>query len=375
MLKEKNMYSIESLTWWTRLFDWKMKSPVVPRRKSDLGTNRGKALKVATHRPRFKLTWLGWACVFVLIWLPLAAMVSMNNYLFIIFGLTVGFVLISHRLAKRNLTSVTVTRRFPVEIFADTPFTMRYLVQSDLPSWGGATLTVEENPPLDGNEHGIGLDRLLPGQPHEESGTFSIKNRGDKTILPGRISSSFPFGLAVYSRACAEGTSVLVFPRIEPIHSEIPFSLTGSGKRVEHANPMGNVPFVLREYVPGDPYKLIDWKKSARTGSFITKILSEDKAQEILIRLPGEPSERALSRAASLVVHFSGLGTPVSIQGPGLMLGPGAGRQFVRKALTTLARWEDRGGSMGNGNHYTGAVVEIDGAGEFIWKGPGEWHG
>lgn len=329
----------------------------------------------AKYKSRVKLTRLGWACVFVLVWLPLAAMVSMNNYLFIIFGLTVGFVLVSHRLANRNLESVSIGRRFPQDIFADTPFTIRYLARSDLPSWGGSTLTVEERPPLDGSDNGIGLHRLLPGEPQEESGTFSIKTRGDKMIYPGTISSTFPFGLAVYSRTCGERTSVLVFPRIDPVGWEIPFSLTGSGRRLEHANPMGNVPYVLREYVSGDPCKLIDWKKSARTGRLITKVLSEDKAQEILIRLPGEASERALSRAASLVAHFTGHGTPVSIQGPGVLLGPGTGRQFMRKALTTLARWENQGNAVGNGNHYAGTVVEIDPAGEFRWKQPGEWHG
>lgn len=335
--------------------------------------NEAEAQLPAKSKYRVKLTRMGWVCIFVLVWLPIAAMVSMNNYLFILFGLTVGFVLVSHRLATRNLRSLHLSRRFPDEIFAACPFTIGYFARSDLWPWGGANLHVKELPPLNGHENGLALGRVLPNESYETSGVFSIALRGDRAIHPPVVSSSFPFGLAVYSQQRGEGTSVLVFPRIEPVDSHIPLRLLGSGRRKEETNPRGSVPYLLREYVPGDPYKLIDWKKSARTGQLITKVLSEDKAQEILIRVPRKASEEALSKAASLVVHFTRAGAPISLQGRGVLLGPGVGHQFTRKVLTVLARWESVEGEQDDLDHYPGTVVEIDGMGDLRWKQPGEW--
>jgi uncharacterized protein (DUF58 family) len=126
------------------------------------------------------------------------------------------------------------------------------------------------------------------------------------------------------------------------------------------------VPYLFRDYVPGDRYKHIDWKKTARTGSLVTKILSDEGAREIFIRLPAGASETAVSRAASLAVHFLLMGRTVSIEGPGLDIEPGRGRDFARHVLTVLARWNSAEGSE---QHASDTVaVSIDRSEEFRWE-------
>ena len=101
----------------------------------------------------------------------------------------------------------------------------------------------------------------------------------------------------------------------------------------------------------------------------ITKVLSDEGAREITIRMPREASEASISRAASLVVHFAHSGRPLCLHGPGLLLGPGRGKAFAVKLLTTLARWENTAGELALPDSSPDIVVEIGQAGEFTWRG------
>jgi uncharacterized protein (DUF58 family) len=232
-----------------------------------------------------------------------------------------------------------------------------------------------EASPLQGSAEGIKFSYIPPGEAASANGYFSVSSRGDKQILPGLLTSTFPFGLASYTRSCGPTESVLVFPRIHPVDEDIPAWVSGLGKGLERPDPFGTIPYQFREYVPGDPYKHIEWKKTASTGGLITKVLSDEGAREITIRMPREASEETISRAASLVAYFGHSGRPVCLQGPGLLLGPGRGKEFAIDLLTILARWENKAGELPLPDHSPDIVVEIGETGEFIWRRPGEYYG
>lgn len=316
----------------------------------------------------------GWFFLFLMAWVPLAAMVTVNNFLYIMFTLMIGLLVVSNRLGKKNVGSVTLTRRFPDEVFAGTVFPLDYLLKSDRPLWGSFSLSFEEFGPLKGS----GARVVFPHIPTHESvsftGYFSVDSRGDHRIGLGTLSSTFPFGLARYSQKSGPSQTVLVFPQILPVEDEIPAWIGGRGRGVERADPFGTVPYLFRDYVPGDRVKHIDWKKTARTGTLITRVLADEGAREIIIRLPAGASERAISRAASLVVYFGLSGRPVSLQGPGLQAEPGVGREFVRHVLTLLARWDRQARDDREAEVSRGIAVDIDKSGEFNWQQSGESH-
>jgi len=325
-------------------------------------------LRNGTHI-RIRLS--GWICVFLLVWVLAAAVVTGNNFLFIIFGLVVGLLVVSHRLAGTNLKAVRCTRKFPEEIYAQTKFNLVYAIRSERNRWGIFTLTVREQAPLVGEGDGASVVRVRPGESVSTASTYSIDSRGDKIIKSGVVSSAFPFGLATYFRECCPSEPVLVFPKIEPIDDYVPISPVGVGSTVEHVGPFGSVPYTFRDYVPGDSYKLIDWKKTAQTGELITRVLADEGAREITIRLPLDVSERAISRAASLVVHFAARGTPVSLRGRGVHVPAGVGREFMLRVLTILARW---GGPVAESPEWVdaeGMTVDVDVTGEFAWGSRG----
>ncbi len=351
------------------------KRPITPRRSAvhDLpaySSIDGESASRPKVRLRVKPTLAGWILIFLLVWIPLTAIGTANNFLLIIFSMMVGLMLISHRLGGKNLRTVRLSRGFPDEIFAGKSFAVRYVIKTDRRPWGAVTLKFVEAPPLQGAPEGVAFSHVPPGETVSERGFFSISSRGDKQISPGVLTSAFPFGLASYSRSCGPVESVLVFPRISSVDDDIPPWVGSYGSGPERADPFGTVPYQFREYVPGDPYKYIEWKKTARTGGLITKVLSDEGAREITIRLPAEASERAISRAASLVVHFAESARPICLQGPGLLLGPGKGKEIAIKILTSLARWESVRRAPVLPDHSSDIVVQIDEAGEFLWSRP-----
>jgi len=309
------------------------------------------------------------------VWVPVAAVGSANNFLFIVSIMLFGLALVSHWLAKRNVKSVELSRRFPEEIFADTSFAIQYLLKSDLKPWGSAALEFLESTPLEATSGRVQFSHVAQDQVTVERGLFSIPSRGDKQITPGTLVSSFPFGLAQYSLKRGDTQSVLVFPRIHPVHDDIPFGLGESRKGSERQDPSGTIPYHFREYVSGDPYKHIDWKQTSKTGTFITKIFSEQGSREVVIRLSRQSSEQAISKAASLVVHFGSLGVPVALHGPGVATEAGTGKEFGRKLLIILARWGNSRDTVSPEHHSTGAVIRIDAMGNLSWQLPGEMDG
>lgn len=316
----------------------------------------------------------GWTLVFLLVWIPLAGIATANNFLLLIFFLMVGLAVLSHWLAMRNIRSVSLSRRFPEDVYAGTPFPVKYVFASDSAPWGAVTLKFQEAAPLTSTNGEVQCARVAANESTAVRGYFSTPCRGDVIVGPGTLQSAFPFGLAEYSRKNGPSDPLLVFPRIEPLYEDMPIRLGGLGTGLERIDPFGTVPFQFREYIPGDPYKHIEWKKTASTGTLITKVLSDEGAREITIRLPRGPSEEAISKAASLAVHFARKRTPICLEGPGVRVGPGHGGEFTRHLLTVLARWEHVAADAPLRDRPRGFVVEVEQSGSLSWNGPGGSH-
>jgi uncharacterized protein (DUF58 family) len=316
---------------------------------------------------RVRPTLYGWGLLFLIFWVPLTAIATANNFLFIVFIMLVGLAFVSHRLGKKNVNCVEIERRFPDEIFAGVPFIIKYLVKANHQPWGALTLTFAEYPPLEGTGPATIFFRVPPEATTSMDFLAVISTRGYKNVTPGLLVSSFPFGLATYSRQCGSVQQVLVFPNIMPVDEDVPPSVGRFAKGLERVGPFGTVPFHLRGYVSGDPYKHIEWKKTAQTGTLMSKVFSDEEAPEVVVRVPGNASERAISRAASLIMHFSKSGTALKLTGPGFWEGPDRGRKFTRRLLTTLALWEEYIRVGVDPPISPGVVVNVDAAGEFHW--------
>jgi uncharacterized protein (DUF58 family) len=108
----------------------------------------------------------------------------------------------------------------------------------------------------------------------------------------------------------------------------------------------------VREYIEGDPARLIAWRASARTGQLITRQHAEESTRSLTIRLdlaptrtpveghPREESvERAISLCASLLAYAMRTGLPVGLDVPthAIAFAPTTSERHLGRMLDALA--------------------------------------
>ncbi len=156
---------------------------------------------------------------------------------------------------------------------------------------------------------------------------------------------------------CPVNEEVVVYPKIADVEMlEVIFSkLMGS---IERSKYLYEDPFVfrgIRDYTPIDPMNTINWKASARTGSFMVNQFNETMCQEVCILLDVESesmikrddlSEISISIAAGLSQMLIEKGISVSvitngadyISGEYISTETAAGPAQLRVINTVLAR-------------------------------------
>jgi uncharacterized protein (DUF58 family) len=151
------------------------------------------------------------------------------------------------------------------------------------------------------------------------------RERGEFTIGPAEVSGPGPFGLRPWVRTYRSMVRLIVYPAVFPVSLEhtrgLPAgSLAVANRLYEDVSRFRS----LREYIPGDELRRINWKVSARLGKLHTMEYLPSLYFPVLVLLnlaaPDYPLEgrhhlveRAIEVAASLVVYFIGLKQEVGL--------------------------------------------------------------
>ncbi|MEO0588251.1 MAG: DUF58 domain-containing protein, partial [Planctomycetota bacterium] len=88
------------------------------------------------------------------------------------------------------------------------------------------------------------------------------------------LTSSFPFGVLRKRLRIDEPGAMLVYPRVHRLVDgwvAASASWTGGVGEARHRLGEGDEFYGLRTYRPGDDLRLIDWRRSARTGSLVAR--------------------------------------------------------------------------------------------------------
>ena len=168
----------------------------------------------------------------------------------------------------------------------------------------------------------------------EETASHVFENRGCFLIKDFELSTRFPFAFFRHRRRLpARETNLLVFPKIQPLTSEIDDLQTNVGSLATTRRGAGQDLLTLREYLPNDDLRKVDWKATARSRSLIVREFAAEDDRKITILLdpclpeaeqkpmtirdkieaeqtngPGIRSERfesGVSLTASLLSHFT----------------------------------------------------------------------
>ena len=139
------------------------------------------------------------------------------------------------------------------------------------------------------------------------------------------LATRFPFAFLTKTRRIALRREVVVYPPVDPTDEFYEILPLINGELESYVRGRGSDLYRIREYMPEDSARHVDWKSSAKSGSLKVREFSrEDERRLRLIfdnpasgTISSEAYERAVNLAASLAWHFSTQEADVSYLIPG----------------------------------------------------------
>ena len=151
-----------------------------------------------------------------------------------------------------------------------------------------------------------------------ERGRYREKNFG--------LATRFPFAFLTKTRRVNLTREIIAFPVVEPTEQFLEVLPMVTGEFESFVRGRGYDLYRIRDYMPEDSARHVDWKATARTGALKVREFSREDERRLRIIFdnpaPGvlEPRtyERAVRMAASLAWHFYHEDVDVSFVAPGM---------------------------------------------------------
>jgi uncharacterized protein (DUF58 family) len=139
------------------------------------------------------------------------------------------------------------------------------------------------------------------------------------------LATGFPFAFLTKTRHVSLPREVLVYPRIEPTDEVFEILPLVRGEWESFVRGRGSDLYRIREYMPEDSARHVDWKATAKSGSLKVREFAREDERKLCIAFdnpePGLISEQAyesaVDLAASLAWHFSTQEAELSFVVPG----------------------------------------------------------
>lgn len=317
------------------------------------------ARRYHTHAP-------GLVYALLTVLLVFGAINTQNNLLFFMFGLAVCGIIVSGVLSGAALMGVRVRREVLGPAQAGGTLRIRYHITNRSLFVPAGALVIEELGRWKAGRHvSAWADLLGPvaasaawvparGSVVVETST-PARRRGLATFDAVRVSTTFPFGIALKSVVFSQPEGALVRPWVAPVRREVWRRVAGAGGspgQRRKVRSLGGEFFSLREYASGDSVRAIAWRASARRGELLVREVGERGPRIVWLSpvLGSEPlaRERVVSLAAGLARSAAGQGFEVGCMVGERTLPPATGERQAHRVLDWLAGLDDAGeGSPG----------------------------
>ena len=127
------------------------------------------------------------------------------------------------------------------------------------------------------------------------------------------LATRFPFAFLTKTRRLPLARSILVYPPVEATEEFLHILPTITGEFETFVRGRGYDLYRIREYMPEDSARHVDWKATARSGSLKVREFSREDERRLRLVfdnpepriLDSEAYERAVALAASLAWHFA----------------------------------------------------------------------
>ena len=139
------------------------------------------------------------------------------------------------------------------------------------------------------------------------------------------LSTRFPFAFLRKTRGLAMAREIIVYPRVEPTDELLEILPLITGEWESFVRGRGNDLYRIREYLPEDSARHVDWKATAKSGSLKVREFSREDERKLRIifdqpekaAVSEQAYEAALAMAASLSWHFCQEDAEVSFMAQG----------------------------------------------------------
>jgi uncharacterized protein (DUF58 family) len=333
------------------------------------------ARRVALERLRqtfhYEVTKAGVVYVLVTLVIGIAALNTGNNLLYIVVAAMLAAILVSGVISALVLRGLELEVRLPEHVFAGRAVVGRVVLRNPrrfLPSfsirvvparrekkirkewkWEPATFAfplnrppenqwvrlrdwrvrrVEVAPPAPGIFEGmIYFPYLPPGSDLTADLELRFERRGRYRESSFGVATRFPFAFLTKTRDVPLERDILVYPAVEPADELFEILPLVRGEWESFVRGRGSDLYRIREYMPEDSARHVDWKATAKSGSLKVREFSREDERKLCIVfdnpaagvISGQAYERAVNLAASLAWHFSEQDAEVSfvVQGHG----------------------------------------------------------
>jgi uncharacterized protein (DUF58 family) len=333
------------------------------------------ARRVAIERLRqtfhYEVTKAGVVYVLVTLVIGIAALNTGNNLLYIVVAAMLAAILVSGVVSALVLRKLELDVRLPEHVFAGRPVVGRIALRNPrrlLPSfsirvvparkekdkklrkqwkWEPATFAFPLNrapehqwvrmrdwrvrrvevaaPPPGIFEGMIYFPYLPPGAHLTADLDLLFERRGRYRESSFGVATRFPFAFLTKTRDVALEREVLVYPAIEPPDELFEILPLVRGEWESFVRGRGSDLHRIREYMPEDSARHVDWKATAKSGSLKVREFSREDERKLCIVFDNPEAgviseqayERAVNLAASLAWHFSARDAELSFVVPG----------------------------------------------------------
>jgi len=169
------------------------------------------------------------------------------------------------------------------------------------------------------------------------------------------LATRFPFSFLRKTRRVPLGREVLVYPSVEPTDEFFEVLPMITGEFEAFVRGRGYDLYRIREYMPEDSARHVDWKATAKSGSLKVREFTREDERKLRIVFDNprggavaEPAyERAVDLAASLAWHFASEDAELAFVAPGFVAAAGDIYDFLRHlALVEPQRQPEGQGSI-----------------------------
>ncbi len=317
----------------------------------------------------YDVTRAGMIYILISVVIGIAAINTGNNLLYVVVAALLSAILVSGVASALVLRSLALDVHLPEHAFAGRPMLARLLLRnasSWLPSfsvrvvpakrkykssahwrWEASTFgwprnrapqnqwfqlpdrrlrrvpDAAEKPIL---QESVYFPFLAAGQELRADLEMSFPSRGRYSEKNFGLATRFPFAFLMKTRRINLARELIVYPAVESTEQFMEVLPMVTGEFETFVRGRGHDLYLIREYMPDDSARHVDWKATARTGALKVREFSREDERKLRIVFdnpaPGvlSPSvyERAVRLAASLGWHFHHEDVEVSFVAPGL---------------------------------------------------------